>query len=55
MYWLGSFASYSINLFDVAADGSASYKGQCVLESTKAAVGQPGVHDLAGIAQYDTK
>lgn len=55
MYWLGSFASYSINLFDLAADGSASYKGQYVLEATKAAVGQPGVNDLAGLTQYDIK
>lgn len=55
MYWLGSFVSYSINLYDLAPDGSATYKGQYTLAATKAAVGQPGVYDLAGIAQYDLK
>ena len=53
MYWLGSFESYSINLYDLAADGSATYKGQYTLAATKAAVGKPGVYDLAGIASYD--
>ena len=55
MYWLGSFESYSINLYDLAPDGSATYKGQYTLAATKAAVGQSGVYDLAGIAQYDLK
>ncbi len=53
MYWLGSFESYSINLYDLAPDGSATYKGQYTLAATNKAVGQPGVYDLAGIAQYD--
>ena len=55
MYWLGSFGSYSINLYDLAPDGSATYEGQYTLAATKAAVGQLGVYDLAGIAQYDLK
>ena len=53
MYWLGAFGSYSINLYDVGADGSATYKGQYTLRATKSAVGRPGVYDLGGIAQYD--
>lgn len=53
MYWLGSFGSYSINLYDLSSDGEAMYKGQYTLKTTKAAVGKPGVYDLAGIAQYD--
>ncbi|OKO67446.1 beta-propeller fold lactonase family protein [Bradyrhizobium sp. AS23.2] len=53
MYWLGSFQSFSINLYDLGPDGSASYKGQYSPEATKAAVGQAGVYDLGGIAQYD--
>lgn len=55
MYWLGSFGSYSINLYDLAADGSATYEGQYTLKATKTAVGQLGVYDLAGIAEYDLK
>jgi hypothetical protein len=55
MYWLGSFESYSVNLYDLASDGSATFKGQYTLAATKEAVGQPGVYDLAGLAQYDLK
>ncbi|HEX4800242.1 MAG TPA: hypothetical protein VFU91_03590, partial [Sphingomicrobium sp.] len=53
MYWLGSFSSYSVNLYDIAPDGTPVYKGQYTLEATKAAVGKAGVYDLGGIAQYD--
>jgi hypothetical protein len=53
MYWLGSFASFSVNLFDIGVDGTPVYKGQYTLNATKAAVGQAGVYDLGGIAQYD--
>ena len=53
MYWLGAFQSYSINLYDLSADRTAEYKGQFTLPTTKAAVGQPGVYDLAGVALYD--
>lgn len=53
MYWLGSFASYSVNLYDIGSDGTPVYRGQYTLEATKGAVGQAGVYDLGGIAQYD--
>ena len=53
MYWLGSFESYSISLYDLGDHGTSTYKGQYTLEATKAAVGKPGVYDLAGVAQYD--
>lgn len=53
MYWLGSFSSYSINLYDVGSDGTPTYKGQYTIDATKASVGQAGVYDLGGIAQYD--
>ena len=53
MYWLGSFSSYSVNLYDIGPDGTPVYKGQYTIEATKAAVGQAGVYDLGGIAQYD--
>ena len=53
MYWLGSFSSYSVNLYDIRPDGMPVYKGQYTIEATKAAVGQAGVYDLGGIAQYD--
>lgn len=53
MYWLGSFGSYSINLYDLNGSGTATYEGQYTLKATKAAVGKPGVYDLGGIAQYD--
>lgn len=53
MYWLGSFESYSVNMYDLNGDGTAKYKGQYTLEATKHAVGKPGVYDLAGIAGYD--
>ena len=53
MYWLGSFESYSVNLYDLGEHGDATYKRQYTLEATKASVGKPGVFDLAGIAQYD--
>jgi hypothetical protein len=53
LYRLGSFESYSINRYDLAADGQATYKGQYTLKATKAAVGNPGVFDLSGIVQYD--
>ena len=52
LYWLGSFESYSVNRYDLGG-GRATYKGQYTLKVTKAAVGKPGVYDLAGIAQYD--
>lgn len=53
MYWLGSFSSYSVNLYDLGPDGSPAYKGQYTLHATKPAVGQAGVYDLGGIALYD--
>lgn len=53
MYWLGSFASYSVNLYELGPEGAATYKGQYKLEATKAAVGQAGAFDLGGLAQYD--
>jgi len=53
MYWLSSFSSYSINLYDIGPDGIPVYRGQYTLKATRAAVGQAGVYDLGGIAQYD--
>ena len=53
LYWLGSLQSYSVNWYNLGADGRATYAGQYTLNATKAAVGKPGVYDLAGIAQYD--
>jgi hypothetical protein len=53
MYWLGSLQSFSINLLDLATDGAATWRGQYTVAATKAAVGQAGVFDLGGIAQYD--
>ena len=53
MYWLGSLQSFSINLLDLAPDGAATWRGQYTVAATKATVGQAGVFDLGGIAQYD--
>ena len=53
MYWLGSLQSFSINLLDLAPDGAATWRGQYTVAATKAAVGQAGVFDLGGVAQYN--
>lgn len=53
MYLLGALQSFSINQWDLGPGGAWTWRGQYTLSSTKAAVGQAGVYDLGGIAQYD--
>lgn len=52
VYLLGSFFSYSVNVFEVTPEG-LKYKTQYTLAKTKDKVGQPGVYDLVGLAGFD--
>jgi hypothetical protein len=52
VYLLGSFFSYSVNVFEVTPEG-LKYKTQYTLAKTKDKVGQPGVYDLVGLDGFD--
>jgi hypothetical protein len=52
VYLLGSFFSYSVNVFEVTPEG-LKYKRQYTLAKTKDKVGQPGVYDLVGLDGFD--
>ena len=52
VYLLGSFFSYSVNVFEVTPEG-LKYKTQYTLVKTKDKVGQPGVYDLVGLDGFD--
>ncbi len=54
LYNLGAFQSYSINIFDVTANG-VDYDEQVVLETTQGSIGQPGAFNFLGLVGFDVE
>lgn len=55
LYCIGALFSYSIKHFKINQDGSLKYHDEVILNTTKSALGKPGVYDLCGLAGFDLK
>ena len=53
LYNTGALQSFSINIFDISADGSVEYRKQVTLKTTKASVGTLGAYDFMGLTGFD--
>ncbi len=53
LYNTGALQSYSVNIFDVNADGGVKYRTQVALATTISSVGKPGVYDFMGLDGFD--
>lgn len=52
LYNLGALQSFSVNIFDITADGT-NYRSQNTLQATMGAVGQLGAYNFIGLDGYD--
>ncbi len=52
LYNIGAFQSFSMNIFDIKADG-LKYKSQFNLATTIGSVGKPGTYNFLGLDGYD--
>ena len=52
LYNVGSFQSFSINLFSITGNGT-SYKSQTILKTTADGIGVPGKYNFLGLIGFD--
>jgi len=52
LYHLGAFQSFSMNIFDITANG-VDYREQVVLQTTQSGIGQPGQFNFLGLTGFD--
>ena len=53
LYNIGAFQSFSMNIFDITADGGVKYRNQRAVAITISSTGQTGVYNFLGLAGFD--